>query len=89
MQKEQNCGGYTQQLMRSYETEKHPGGWLPPSASWDLAEIAVYLGIFGVSNQRLNLMKQNSSSPLNVKSTYLQSSISSAYILLLKKKIEL
>lgn len=75
--------------MRSYETEKHPGDSLPPSASWDLAEIAVYLGIFGVSNRRLDLMKQDSSSSLNVQSMYLQSSISSAHILSFKKTLEL
>lgn len=71
--------------MRSYETEKHPGGWLLPSALWDLGEIAVDLDIFGVSNSRLNSMKQDSSSSLNVKIMYLQSSISSTYILPFRK----
>lgn len=68
--------------MRSYETEQHPGGWLPPPASWDLGGIAVNLDIFGVSNSRLNLMKQDSSSSLNVMSIYLQSSISSTHIII-------
>lgn len=50
-QQEQKHGWNTQHLMRSCETEKHSGGWLLLSASWDLGGIAVDVDIFGVSNQ--------------------------------------
>lgn len=50
-QQEQKHGWDTQHLMRSCETEKHSGGWLLPSASWDLGGIAGDGDISGVSNQ--------------------------------------